>query len=267
MKMPATDSGGVRIRYAESGNPRGAVLVLANSLGSNMHMWDKVLPAFQSKYRVVRFDMRGHGESAVVPEPFTIEQLGQDVLEVMDKVQAERASICGVSLGGLVGLWLGIHAPDRVDRLILANTAARIGSKEIWEQRIETVDAAGMEALAVVTLERWFTPAYRHKHPEEMEKIRRMIAVTNPQGYTACCAVLRDTDLRVDAVQVKAATLVITGSRDPATPPADGRTLREAIKNSSYVELNASHMSVWECADEFAGAVAEHLTTTEVAHG
>jgi 3-oxoadipate enol-lactonase len=267
MKMPATDPGGVRLRYAESGNPRGAVLVLANSLGSNMHMWDKALPAFQSKYRVVRFDTRGHGESAVVPAPFTIEQLGRDVLKVMDEVHAERASICGVSLGGLVGLWLGIHAPDRVDRLILANTAARIGTKEIWEQRIEIVNATGMAALAPMTLERWFTRAYRHKHPEEMEKIRRMIAATNPKGYIACCEVLRDTDLRVDAAQVKAASLVITGSHDPATHPTDGRALRAAIQHSSYLELNASHMSAWECADEFAGAVAKHLTATEVTHG
>jgi 3-oxoadipate enol-lactonase len=225
MKMRATDPDGVWFRYAETGDQRGAVLVLANSLGSNMHMWEKVLPAFQSKYRVVRFDMRGHGESAVVHKPFTIEQLGRDVLNVMDEVQAEKASICGVSLRGLVGLWLGIHAPNRVDRLILANAAARIGTKEIWEQRIDLVKATGMAALAAMTLERWFTPAYRHKHPEEMERIRRMIAATDPQGYTACCAVLRDTDLRVDAVQVKAPSLVISGSHDLATPPAEGCSL------------------------------------------
>ena len=265
--MPTAESNGVRLHYEVSGSADAPTLVLLNSLGSNLQMWEKAHPAFEIRFRVVRSDMRGHGQSEVAAEAFTIEQLGRDVLKLMDQVQAEKASICGVSLGGMVGLWLGIHVPDRVHRLILANTAARIGTKEIWQQRIETVKATGMIALAAATLERWFTPAYRHEHPEEMERIRRMIAGTDPQGYTACCAVLRETDLRGDAVQVKAPTLVIAGTHDAATPPADGRTLHAAIQHSSYVELNASHMSAWECAEGFAGAVMEHLTATEVSHG
>lgn len=265
--MPTAESSGVRLHYEVSGRADAPMLVLLNSLGSDLHMWDKVLPVFETKFWVLRSDMRGHGQSEVAPEPFTVEQLGRDVVKLMDVMRVERASICGVSLGGLVGLWLGIHAPDRVDRLILANTAARIGTKEIWEQRIETVKSAGMAALAAATLERWFTPAYRHKHPEEMERIQGMIAATDPRGYTACCAVLRDADLRADAVHVKAASLVIIGTHDPATPPADGRTLHAAIRHSSCFELNASHMSAWECADGFASVVVEHLTTTEVMHG
>ena len=141
--MPTTESGGVRLHYEVSGNPRGAVLVLVNSLGSNLHMWDKVLPAFESRYRVLRFDMRGHGESGVSPEPFTIEQLGRDVLQLLDEVKVDRASVCGLSLGGVVALWLGIHAPERLQRLIFANTAARIGNLEMWEQRIATVREYG----------------------------------------------------------------------------------------------------------------------------
>ena len=265
--MLTTDSNGLRLHYEVRGAPDAPTLVLLNSLGSSLQMWDKVHSSFEQKFRVLRSDMRGHGQSEVAAEAFTIDQLGRDVLKLMDEVKAEKASICGVSLGGLVGLWLGIYAPDRVNRLILANTAARIGTKEIWEQRIESVNATGMAALAKATLERWFTPEYRNMHPEEMERIRRMIAATDPQGYTACCAVLRDTDLQGDAVQVKVPSLVITGTHDPATPPADGRTLNAAIQHSSYVELNASHLSVWECADEFAGAVVKHLTAREVAHG
>ncbi len=265
--MPTVDSNGVRLHYEVSGCAGAPTLVLLNSLGSSLQMWDRTLPVFEAKFRVLRSDMRGHGRSEVAAEAFTIEQLGRDVLKLMDAVQAEKASICGVSLGGLVGLWLGIHAPDRVDKLILANTAAKIGTREIWEQRIETVNANGMDALATATLERWFTPDYRSKHPEDMERIRRMIAVTDPQGYIACCSVLRDADLRGDAVQVKAESLVIAGTHDPATPPADGRALRTTIQHSSYLELNASHMSAWECADEFAGAVVDHLTASEVTHG
>ncbi len=265
--MPTTDSNGVRLHYQVSGCADAPILVLLNSLGSDMHMWDRALPEFEGRFRVLRSDTRGHGRSEVAAEAFTIEQLGRDVLKLMDEVKAEKASICGVSLGGLVGLWLGIYAPDRVERLILANTAAKIGTKEIWEQRIETLNATGIAALATATLERWFTTDYRSKHPEEMERIRQMIAATDPQGYTACCVVLRDADLREDAVQVKAGSLVITGTHDPATPPAEGRTLHAAIHHSSYVELNASHMSAWECADGFADAVVEHLTATEVKNG
>ena len=265
--MLTADSDGVRLHYEVSGVADAPALVLLNSLGSSMQMWDRTLPVFEAKFRVLRSDMRGHGRSEVAAEAFTIEQSGRDVLKLMDAVQAEKASICGVSLGGLVALWLGIHAPDRVNRLILANTAARIGTKESWEQRIETVNAIGMNALATATLERWFTPDYRNKHPEEMEMIRQRIAATDPQGYAACCAVLRDADLRGDAVQVKAESLIITGTRDPATPPADGRTLCATIQHSSYLELNASHMSAWECAGEFAGAVVDHLTASEVTHG
>ena len=257
--MPATEGSGARIRYAESGNPSGPVLVLANSLGSNMHMWDKVLPEFQSKYRVVRFDMRGHGESAVVPEPFTIEHLGRDVLRLLDELRTDRANICGLSLGGLVALWLGIHTPTRVDRLIFANTAARIGSREMWDLRIGMVRNAGMSPLAVLMLERWFTASYRAQHPHEMERIREMIAATHPAGYAACCAVLRDADLRGEIGEIKVASLVITGKHDPATPPSDGRALHAGIRNSTYLELDCSHLSAWERAKEFAGAVLQHL--------
>ena len=225
------------------------------------------MPAFESKYRVLRYDMRGHGESSVAPKPFTIEQLGCDVLGLLDEVEADRASVCGLSLGGLVALWLGIHAPERVNRLIFANTAARIGSRELWEQRIATVRNSGMSQLAAATLERWFTPGYRATHPEEMEQIGEMITATRPEGYAACCAVLRDTDLRSEVGMVEAASLVISGTHDPATPPGDGRALHAGIPNSSYVELDASHLSAWERADEFAGAVLQHLAAGEAMNG
>jgi 3-oxoadipate enol-lactonase len=251
------------LRYELSGNPGGNVLVLANSLGSTLHMWDKVLPAFESRHRVLRFDMRGHGESGVSPEPLTIEQLGRDVLRLLDEVEADRASVCGLSLGGLVALWLGIHAPERLHRLIFANTAARIGSREMWDQRIATVGDTGMSPLAAATIERWFTPAYRARHAEEMEQIREMIAATDPRGYLACCAALRDADLRAQVGAIEAASLVITGTHDPATPPSDGRALHAALRKSRYLELDSSHLSAWECADEFAGAVVQHLAEGE----
>lgn len=257
--MPTIESGGVRMRYEVSGTTHGSVLVLANSLASNLHMWDKVLPAFESRYRVLRFDMRGHGESGVSSEPFTIDQLGSDVLQLLDEVEVDRANVCGLSLGGLVALWLGIHAPERVHRLVFANTAARIGSLDMWEQRIATVQATGMSPLAAATLERWFTPTYRALHPGETERIREMVAATDPRGYLACCAVLRDADLRAQIGAIEAESLVITGTHDPATLPTDGRSIHAALRKSRYVELNSSHLSAWECPNEFAAAVVQHL--------
>jgi 3-oxoadipate enol-lactonase len=257
----------VRLHYEVSERNDAPNLVLVNSLGSNLHMWDKVLPALEGKYLVLRSDIRGHGQSEASGKAFAIEDLGRDVLKLMDEVGARRSSFCGVSLGGLVSLWIAIHAPDRVDKLILANTAARIGSEEMWKQRIEAVRTMGMEALSAAMIERWFTPAYRNKHPKDVEKIRAMIGATDPEGYMECCAALHDADLRAKAAEVKAATLVITGTHDLATPPALGRALHAAIEHSSYLELDASHMAAWECADEFAAAVVQHLAATKVAHG
>jgi 3-oxoadipate enol-lactonase len=264
--MPAAESNGVRLHYELSGNPHGPVLVLANSLGSSMHMWDKVLSTLEKRNQILRFDMRGHGKSQIVGDYFTIEDLGRDVLRLLDEVQVERASICGLSLGGVVGLWLGVNAADRIDRLIFANTAARIGNQAMWEQRMEASRSERMSSLAAATLGRWFTPAFRSQHPDEMETIRAMIAATDPAGYSACCAVLRDTDLRSDASKVEAPSLVITGTHDPATPPEDGRALNASLRNSRYVELDASHLSAWESADEFAGAVVQHLAAGEKAN-
>jgi 3-oxoadipate enol-lactonase len=265
--MPTTESGGVRLHYKVTGDPRRSLLVLANSVGSNLHMWDKVLPSLESRYRVLRFDTRGHGESEVSTEPFSIDQLGRDVLRLLDEVGADRASVCGLSLGGLVALWLGINAPERMHRLIFANTAARIGTLEMWEQRISTVRDTGMPPLAVATLERWFTPTYRAHHPEEMEQIRQMVAATDPRGYLACCAVLRDADLRAQVGEIEAASLVITGTHDPATPPTDGRAIHAALPMSRFVELNCSHLSAWECPEEFAAAVLQHLAAGEEVDG
>jgi len=265
--MPAIECDGVRLHYEVSGNPRGSVLVLANSLGSNLHMWNKVLPALERSLRLLRYDMRGHGKSGLAPDAFTIEQLGLDVLRLLDEVETEQANLCGLSLGGQVGLWLGSHAPERVDRLILANTGARIGSSEMWEQRIAAAMSAGMSPLAALTIERWFTPAYRASRAQEMEEIREMIAATEPAGYAACCAVLRDADLREDARLITAPSLVIAGKYDPATPPGDGRALHAAIRNANYLELDASHLSAWERAEEFAGAVMKHLTAVEETDG
>lgn len=267
--MPVAENGALCLHYELSGAPNGEPLVLINSLGSNLRMWDKVLPQFEMRFRVVRFDTRGHGASSVPPAPYTIEQLGGDMLFLMDRLGIERANICGISLGGLVGLWMGVRAPGRVRRLVLANTAARVGTRKRWEERAAAVRASGMASLATATVERWFTPAYRDTHSAEMEAFRAMISATDAEGYARCCDVLRDTDLCGEIASIETPCLVISGTHDAAIPPEEGRRLQAALRNSAYLELDASHLSAWEQSDQFAAAVLEFLSAREKerAHG
>jgi pimeloyl-ACP methyl ester carboxylesterase len=166
-----------------------------------------------------------------------------------------------------VGLWLYLHAPDKITSVVLANTAAQIGTKEGWEARIATVRSGGMAAIAPTVLGRWFTPSYYHEHPEEMNLIRHMIERTYPEGYMGCCCVLRDTDLRNDLSKISQPCLVITGSEDPATPPEDGRILHSGLRNSTHLELHASHLSAWERSAEFADAILHFFKGKEPGNG
>lgn len=265
--MPVIEREHVRIHYVLSGAPEGAVLVLVNSLGSDLRMWDQVLPELEGRYRVLRYDIRGHGRSSAVPGPYSIRQLGEDLLLLLDDLRLSVVNICGLSLGGLIAMWVGIHTPERVRRIVLANTAARIGTTEAWEQRIAEVHSTGMLPLADATPERWFTPGYRDHHVAEMEFIRSMIASTDAHSYAACCEVLRDTDLRSEIGTIEAPCLVITGTHDTATPPSDGQALCVAHRDSIYVELEASHLSAWERAKEFGEAVGSFLEKEEVRNG
>jgi 3-oxoadipate enol-lactonase len=258
--MPTAELGKVRIHYELSGAQSADVIVLSHSLGANLHMWDKIVPALERHFRVLRYDSRGHGESGVPPAPYTLSELGGDLLELLTLLDIETPHLCGLSLGGLVGMWIGINEPDRIKRLILANTAARIGTREMWKERIAGVRKAGMGPLSQTMLERWFTEGFRQLRPGEMETIREMIAATSSEGYVGCCAAIGAADLRGMIETIAARTLVITGSQDPATTPDDGRWLHAALENSVYVELQSSHLSAWERPEEFQRAVIDFLS-------
>lgn len=265
--MPEIENASVRLYYELSGNDGGEVLVLGNPLGSNLHMWDKVLLWFGSRYRVIRFDTRGHGRSSVPPGPYKIEDLGRDVLGLLDSLGVECVNFCGLSMGGMVAMWLGISAPQRVKRLVMANTGARIGTRKMWDERIALVTKAGMAGVAASTPARWFTPGYRDGHAKEMERIQEMVSATDQEGYVACCGVLRDSDLTGEIAGISVPCLVITGSDDPATPPSDGLKIHQVIRDSKYVELEASHLSAWERAKEFGAEVVAFLDAAEVRNG
>jgi 3-oxoadipate enol-lactonase len=257
--MPFIEIGDFRAHYALSGSAGAPVLVLSNSLGTNLSMWDPELPAFEKNLHVLRYDTRGHGQSSVTPGPYRMEQLGRDVLHILDRLSLERVHFCGLSLGGMTGMWLGVNAPERLRKLILCNTAARIGSAETWNARIETVRKSGMKTIAPAVIERWFTSAFRAAAPETIAQTQRMIETSPPEGYAACCAAIRDMDQREAISSINLPTLVITGAQDPATPPADGQFLAGKIRGARCVELPAAHLSNVEAAATFSSEVLRFL--------
>ena len=239
------------------------VLVLSNSLGTDLSMWEPQMPALAARFRVVRYDTRGHGASPVTPGPYTIGQLGRDVLMLLDALKIRRAHFCGLSMGGMIGMWLGAQAPDRIGRLVLANTAPKIGTPEIWNQRIDNVRKGGMKAIVETLLERWFTAGFRARAPEQVSRVRAMLVGTPAEGYVACCAAVRDMDQREAIAGVTHPTLVIAGAHDPVIPLAAARATAEKIRGARYVELDAAHLSNVEAAEPFTAEVLGFLAGDE----
>ncbi len=248
-----------RIRYRFDGPVDAPVLVLSNSLGTDLSMWDAQIPAFAQRLRVLRYDTRGHGASTATPGPYSIAQLGRDVLGLLDALGIARAHFCGLSMGGMVGQWLGVNAPERIERLVLCNTAALIGPAELWDKRIAAVREGGMAAIADAVIARWFTEAFVAAHPEAVAPVRRVLEACTPEGYTAACAAVRDMDQREAVAAITVATLVIAGAHDLATPPADGRFLAERIPGARYLELEAAHLSNIEAEERFTEGVLGFL--------
>lgn len=258
MKRHVT-SGDATIAYDVDGDPGAPALLLINSIGSTREMWARQLPAFSSRYRVIRYDARGHGESSVPQGPYTVDQLGLDALAVLDEVGADTADVCGISLGGMTAQWLGLNAPDRVRRLILANTAARIGTIESWAERMNLVRERGMSAVAEMTMPRWFSPPFHARDPETVHAFRAMVQSCPVDGYLGCCAALRGADLRDRVAGITSPTLLVASTADTATPPEGLEFIRERIRGSQLVTFDAGHLSNVECAEEFTAAVVEFL--------
>lgn len=250
---------GVSIHYTIEGAAGAPVLVMSNSLGTTLQMWDPQMPALLRHFRVLRYDTRGHGRSSVPAEPFGMAELGADVLAVMEHAGVGRAHFCGLSMGGMTGMWLARHHADRFGRFVLANTAALIGPASVWDNRIATVQREGMAAIVPGVLERWFTPSYRASHAQAMAPVRDMLLACDPAGYTANCAAVRDADLRDALPQVAAKMLVIVGEQDAATTPAQGREVSQAVPGAEYLSLDAAHLSNWELPQAFVDAVVRFV--------
>jgi 3-oxoadipate enol-lactonase len=264
MRFVEVNGARVHCLFDEPPGPlRAPILVFSNSLGTNFSMWDAQIPALAARFRILRYDTRGHGQTSVTPGPYTITQLGRDVVALLDAFQIERAHFCGLSMGGAIGMWLGIFAADRIHRLALCNTGAKIGTAETWNARIEAIRAKGMAPIADSVVQRWFSPAFIASAPAKVERTRQMIIATPPEGYIANCAAIRDMDQRETITRITAPTLVIAGAKDPATPPADGRFIAERIPGARYAELDAAHLSNIEAAGPFTETLLQFLTEPE----
>jgi 3-oxoadipate enol-lactonase len=224
-------------------------------------MWDLQVREFHKKFRCLRYDTRGHGQSSSTPGPYSIEQLGKDVIALLDALDLDRVHFCGLSMGGMIGMWLGANAPERLNQLILCNTGAKIGTTEAWNARIDAVQKNGMKSVASAVVDRWFTPAFRQKSPATISKILKMLEETNQEGYAACCAAVRDFDFREQLGKIRKPALVIAGAHDPATPPTDGRFLAQHIPGARYIELNAAHLSNIEDHERFNTELAAFLNS------
>ncbi len=254
-------SNGLRVHYRFDGPEGAPVLVLSNSLGTTLDMWAPQIPVLAGQFRVLRCDTRGHGETEVPPGPYRIDQLGNDVVGLLDALSVDRAHFCGISMGGLIGQWLGIHAPHRLHRLIVSNTAARIGTTEGWQARAALVREKGMAEVAAGAPGRWFTEDFLRRAPEQADAPLAQLRRSPPSGYAACCDALASADLRDDIARIPVPTLALAGAADPVTTPADARFIAERVPGGQWAELPASHLSNVEAADEFNRAVLAFLHT------
>lgn len=260
--MPVVHLDGVAIHFETAGDRRRPCLLLSNSLGTDLSMWDAQADALASVYFVVRYDTRGHGRSSSPPGPYTVAQLGGDALALLDHLDIERAHVCGLSMGGVTAQWLAVHAPHRVLKLVLANTAARVGTRDGWMDRAAAVRSGGLDAIAESSASRWFTAGWAAANAAiaagMADKLRRQDA----EGYAACCEALAVADLRGDIARISAPTLAIAGRHDPVTTVADGEALCSAIDHAKLAVLEASHISNVEDPAGFTAALGGFLRSS-----
>lgn len=242
------------------GDEKAPVLMLAHPLGTDLRVFDWIVPELVKHFRVVRYDARGHGRSVVTPGPYSLAELGTDALNIAAALGLEQVHWLGVSMGSAVGLWVLTHAPGRIGKAVLANVAAQLGSHEMWNERIRMVEEGGLDALAPRLLENWFTKSFREHHTDEVERIWELLLKAPAQGYAGGCAALRDMDQREDIRSITNPVLVIVGRHDPVTTPGLGALVASAIPGAKLVTLETAHLSCVEDPEAFTQATVEFLT-------
>ena len=257
--MPDINADGCAIHVEVEGPERAPVLMLSNSLGADLTMWDEQVAPFTRHFRLVRYDCRGHGKSGVPKGPYSMERLGRDVLAILDGLGIATTNWCGLSMGGMVGQWLGANAANRIDKLILSNTACYYPDKQIWADRIKFARNNGIAVVAGATMERWFSKAFRERAPASIARMTEMFGQTDIEGYVGCCEATRDMDHRALLAKIAAPTLVIAGRLDPATPPALNEFICDHIPGAQFLTLEAAHIANVELPQAYADAVLGFL--------
>ena len=257
--MPFADANGIRIHYEMEGPATATVLAFSNSLGMNLRMWDAQANALKDRFRILRYDTRGHGQTSAAAGPYTIELLANDFVALLDALGIADCRFCGLSMGGMTALWLALNQANRVKKIVVANSAAKIGTADSWNHRIRQVTGGGMASVAKDVVARWFTPEFRAQRPEVDSAFQKILEANNPQGYIANCEAIRDMDQRATIANIALPTLIISGDCDPVTPPVEGDALANAINGAKHVKLKAAHLSNIERSSEFTGALSAFL--------
>lgn len=256
----------VDVHHVVSGPPGAPVVLLSSALGSSLAMWDPQAEPLSERYRVVRYDLRGHGRSPVPPGPYRLTDLADDALGVLDRLGVEQAHLVGLSLGGMVAMQVAATAPDRVDRMALCCTSAYMPPAADWHDRAATVRAHGVAAVADAVVDRWLTPAFAAASPDLVGRLRAMALATPAEGYAACCEAIASMDLRADLPSITAPTLLIAGADDPATPPADAAAIAARLPGARAVVVGAAaHMANLEQPRAVTGHILDHLDESGVA--
>jgi len=257
--MPFFDSDDARIFWRTDGRAGAPALVLANSLASDTSLWDALMPELMRRWRVLRVDLPGHGASTVHGDraQWSIPELGSHVLEAADAAGMAEFSFVGVSIGGMIGLWLASNS-DRMKRLVASNTSATM-DPAIWKDRIDTARQKGLAPLVDGTMQRWFTEGFRAKDPVEVANIREHFLQVDPKGYIGCSIAIRDLDIHGGLGHISVPTLVLSGTHDAAMPPAAGQAIARDVKGARYLELPVAHIPHLEQPELFLRAVGAHL--------
>ncbi|VIO66004.1 3-oxoadipate enol-lactonase 2 [Bradyrhizobium ivorense] len=258
--MPMINADGCLLNVQVEGRDGGPTLMLSNSLGCTLQMWEPQMRALTQMFRVIRYDRRGHGKSGVPPGPYSMERFGRDVLAILDDLNIEKVHWCGLSMGGMVGQWLGANAPERFGKLILANTACYYPDPTNWLNRIKAVKEGGIAAVADTVIAGWLTADFREREPQTTANMKAMLTASPVEGYLACCEALSTLDQRALLPKIKSPTLVIVGRQDMATPVSAGEMIRSGIPGASMTLLDAAHISNVEQSHAFTEAVVGFLT-------
>lgn len=257
--MPFLKKDNVSLYYQTFGDVDKPALIFSNSLGTNHTMWQAQIDALKDDYFIISYDTRGHGSSTTPEGNWTMADLGQDVVDLLDELNLKKANFCGISMGGLTGIWLAIYRPEYFDKIIVCNTASKIGQETAWQERANTVRHQGLQMIADSAPSRWFTDTFILNNSHIVKKLSDDLAKGDPNGYAKCCEVLAATDLRDELNKASVPMLVIAGSQDPVTTVADGEFITAGVPDSQLAIIEASHISNVEQAVAFTEQIASFI--------